>query len=170
MIYLGVVVQSSLVPGDLAGMGRPFLPALLLVLIAAGCDATPAILWSGVLGLLLDGLSTERLGVQLALAALLGLGLQLMRPLWSSRSVLSLVAMVMLTGLAWRMLAPMTQAVLAGRVVDPQTVLIDAVQDAAWTTAIAAVVILLGRGLIGHGVRARMMVSNPSPHWGTAAR
>ena len=46
----------------------------------------------------------------------------------------------------------------------------DAVQDAAWTTAIAAVVIVLGRGLIGYGARARMMVSNPSSHWGTAAR
>ena len=79
-LYVGLVVQSSFVSSDLTGVGRPFLPAALLVLIAACCETSPAILWSGLLGLALDGMSTERLGVQLALASLLGLGLQLMQP------------------------------------------------------------------------------------------
>jgi rod shape-determining protein MreD len=170
MIYVGVVAQSSLVPAELAGMGRPFLPALLLVLIAVRCDATASILWSGLLGFVLDGLSTERLGVQLALAAMLGLGLQLMRSMWKSRRLVNLVATVMVTCLAWRTLGPMTQAVLAGRTVDPYVVLMDAVQDAAWTAAIAAVLLLLGRGLAGQSARARMMVANPNADWGTATR
>ena len=130
MIYLGVVAQSSLVPTEILGMGRPFLPAILLVVIALACNATASIVWSGLLGLVLDGLSTERLGVQLALAALLGLGLQVMQSLWRSRSLVPLVAMSMILCVAWRTLSPMTHAVLSGRIVDPHLVLTDAVQDA----------------------------------------
>ena len=170
LIYLGVVAQSSLVPEQLAGMGRPFLPAILLVLIAAWCEATPAILWSGVLGFVLDGLSTERLGVQLALAAMLALGMQLLRSMWSSRNRVSLLAMVLVTGFAWRTLAPMTHAVLTGHVVDPHVVLIDAARDTAATTAIAGVLILLGRGLTGRGFLNRTAITSSTPRWGTVAR
>ncbi len=170
LIYLCVVAQSSLVFAQVAGLGRPFLPAALLVLIAAFCDATPSILWSGLLGLLLDGLSPDRLGLQLALAAVLGFGLQLLQPMWRSRSRLALVAMVLLTSFAWRALSPMCQAVLAGRVVDPHVVLTNAVQDAVWTVVLAGVFILAARGLFSGGSRARFAVPNPRQHWGTALR
>lgn len=170
VIYLGMAVQSSLISADLAGIGRPFLPAALLVLISACCEAPSAILWSGVLGLILDGMSTERLGVQLAVAALLGLSLRLMQPMWRSRSLLAFVAMILLTTFAWRALSPMTQAMLSGRVVDPQVVLKDAARDAAWTAILAGVLILVSRGLVGDRSRNRIMVASSSPRWGTAGR
>lgn len=169
MIYLGVVAQSSLVPTEILGMGRPFLPAILLVVIALACNATASIVWSGLLGLVLDGLSTERLGVQLALAALLGLGLQVMQSLWRSRSLVPLVAMSMILCVAWRTLSPMTHAVLSGRIVDPHLVLTDAVQDAAWTAAVACL-LLLGRRLFGHRGSAEIIIAKPSPRWSAAVR
>lgn len=155
MIYAGVVAQTSLIPEELAGPGRPFLPAILLVVIAASCDATPALLWSGLLGLMLDGLSTERLGIQLTLATFLALAMQLMRPLWGSRSLLALVAMVVLTCLAWRMLSPMTLAVLSGRVVNPEDAFKHAIQDGVWTTLLGSIVILIFRGVFAPGSRVR---------------
>ena len=170
MIYLGLVLQTSLVPAETAGMGRPFLPAIVLVMIAVWCEATASILWSAILGLLIDGLSTEHLGIELALAAMLALGLQWMQPVWRSHSLLALVSMFMLTCVTWRITAPMTHAVLAGRVIDIHSVLTDAVQDSAWTAVIGGAVILVGRGLMGHGSRTRLINPSPGPRWQPVAR
>lgn len=170
MIYLGVVAQSSLVPEGPGGIGQLFLPALMLVVIAACCEATLSVLLSGLVGLLLDGLSAERLGVQLVIATLLAFSTQLLQPLWRSRSVPALVAMVLLICAAWRILAPVACAVSVGRTVDPHRLMTIAVQEAAWTAAAACLLILAGRGLFGSGVDARITAGNVSPRWGTAGR
>ena len=168
MIYLGVVAHSSLVPADVMGMGRPFVPAILLVFIAAACHPNLAIVWAGFVGFLLDGLSTERLGIQVGLAAMLGLGLQLTQSLWRSRSLIAMVAMSMLVCVAWRALSPMSQAILTGRVVDPHSILTDAVQDAAWT-AVVACVLVLGLRIFRQGP-TEPVVNRPAPRWNTAVR
>lgn len=170
MIYLGLVLQTSLVPAETAGMGRPFLPAIVMVMIAVWCEATPSILWSAILGLLIDGISAEHLGIELALAALLAWGLQCLRPAWQSHSLLALVSMFMLTCVTWRIAGPMTHAVLAGRVIDIHPVLTDAVQDSAWTAVIGGAVILVGRGLVGHGSGTRLINPSPGPRWQPIAR
>ena len=168
MIYLGVVAQCSVVPTETHGLGHPFLPAMMLVLIAATCHPTAAILWAGTLGFVLDGLSTERLGIQLGLAALLALGMQMTHALWRSRRVVPLVAMTMLVCVAWRTLSPMVQAVLAGRVVDPHFIVTNAVQDAAWTALVAGL-LLLGRRLIGLS-DSEVDVATPAGRWSPVVR
>lgn len=160
MIYAGVIAQTSLVSADLPG--RPFLPAILLVLIAACSEPTPAILWSGLLGLILDGLSMERLGVQLAMASLLALGLQMFRPLWNSRSLLALVAMIVITCMAWRMLSPMTLAILGGRAVNPNQIFRDAVQVTCWTLLAGGILVLIGRGMFGNSGGDRKNAPRPA--------
>lgn len=167
-IYVGVVAHCSLVPAEVGGMGRPFLPALVLVIVAAACDASLSILLAGFLGLILDGLSTEKLGVHLALAAMLALTLQVLQPMWKSRSALGLIAMTIVTCLAWRMLAPLAFAMLADRKVDPHALLTFAIQDAAWTAAVATVLILLARGLVGQKTSTRMSSEPSTAKWATA--
>lgn len=164
LVYLGVVAQCSLVP-QATVVGRPFLPAFVLVIVVVSCESNLSLVWAAILGLVLDGLSTERLGIQLGLAALLAFGLQLMRPVWQSRSLLSLVSMVLLATVAWRVLAPTVQAAIADRAVDPHVLLTDAVQDAAWTAAVSAILILLVRGLFGHRTRPAFAVSRPGTPW-----
>lgn len=164
LIYLGVVAQCSLVPQATA-VGRPFLPAYVLVMIVVSCESNLSLVWAALLGLVLDGLSTERLGVQLGLAALLAFSLQMLRPIWQSRSLLSVVSMVLLISVAWRVLAPTVQAAIADRAVDPHVLLTDAVQDAAWTAAVSALLILLVRGLCGHRARHTFAVSRPGTPW-----
>lgn len=167
-IYVGVVAHCSVVPAEVAGMGRPFLPALILVVIAAGCEASLSILLAALLGLILDGLSTERLGVHLALAAMLALGLQLLQPMWRSRSALGLIAMTIVTCLAWRVLAPAALAMLSDRKVDPHSLLTAAVQDSAWTAAVASVLILLARGLAGQKIQVQTITERSTQKWATA--
>ena len=164
LIYLGLVAQCSLVP-QATIVGRPFLPAFILVVIVAACEPNLSLLWAALLGLALDGLSTERLGLQVAIAAMLAFGLQLMRPIWQSRSLLSLVSMVLLTSVTWRLLVPTMQAALADRAVDPHVLLTDAVQDAAWTAGVSAALILLVRGLFGQRARPAFAVSRPATRW-----
>jgi len=164
LIYLGVVAQCSLVPLTTTA-GRPFLPAFVLVMIVISCESSLSLIWAAVLGLVLDALSTERLGVQLALVAMLAFGLQLMRPIWQSRSLLSIVSMVLLSCAAWRLLVPTMQAAIADRAVDPHVLLTDAVQDSVWTAAISAMLILLMRGVFGHRPRPAFAVSRPGTAW-----
>jgi rod shape-determining protein MreD len=167
-IYVGVVAHCSLVPTEVAGMGRPFLPALILVVIVAASEPTLSILLAGLLGLMLDGLSTERLGVHLALAAMLALGLQLLQSMWRSRSALGLIAMTIVTCLVWRLLGPLAQAMLSDRKVDPHSLLTFAVQDSAWTAAVATVLILLARGLVGPKPEVRVVTECSTSKWATA--
>lgn len=164
LIYLGVVAQCSLVP-QASAVGRPFLPAFVLIMIVVSCESNLSLVWAAILGLVLDGLSTERLGVQLGLAALLAFGLHLMRPVWQSRSLLSLVSMVLLACVAWRILAPTVQAAIADRAVDAHVLLTDAVQDAAWTAVVSGVLILLVRGLFPHRSRHGFEVSRSGTAW-----
>ena len=57
LIYLCLVVQSSLVADSAPELGRPFLPAVTLVLIVAQSNPAAGIFWSGFLGSVLDFVS-----------------------------------------------------------------------------------------------------------------
>jgi cell shape-determining protein MreD len=138
--------------------------------IAACCEAKLSLLLSGLLGLMLDGLSTERLGVHLAIAVLLAFSLQLLQPLWRSRSVAALVAMVLWICAAWRTLAPVACAMSVGRTVDPHRIMTIAVQEAAWTAAAACLLILAVRGLIGRHAEERTSAASVGQRWGAAVR
>lgn len=153
LIYGGIVLQASVV-ADWPGISRPFLPALLLVVIAASCGPATAILWSGCVGLMLDAISTERLGTQLGLAAILALGLQLLRSTWRSCHPLSLTVATMGIAAFWRALSPMTLAVLTGRVVDPHVVLKSAICEATSTAVVTFTCILITFGLTGNLLRS----------------
>jgi rod shape-determining protein MreD len=166
LIYLTVALQSSVVTEEFVAQARPFLPAILLVIIAVWCDGAAAIFWSGCLGIVLDGLSPERLGIQLSLAALLGLGLQLGKSASRSRGLLALTAAVFVVSMVWRVLSPMTCAVLAGRVVDAGAVVSSAARDATSTSVVGFVVICLGRALLASPSRREDAVPGLSNRWG----
>jgi rod shape-determining protein MreD len=166
MIYVGVVAQSSLIHDVATEFGGPFVPAMLLVLIAAALEGTPAVMASALLGLILDGASTERLGLQMTFATVFGFALQALRPVWGSRSIVALVSMAMLATVCWRIAAPVTQSLLAGRTIDPHSTLTSAVQDSAWTAVVAGVLILVWRGLTrtSHAGPGRL-TARASPRW-----
>lgn len=172
MIYAGLVVQTSLGPEHPGLPGRLFLPAAILLVIVASCESTAAILWSAVLGLSLDGLSLDRLGIQMTLAMLLALGLQWMRPLWNSRSLLALVSMTLIVALEWRSLSPMINATLTGRAVDANLIFNGAVQDAVITAVIGGVIVLVARGVFVRGPALKRSAARSVPvnTWQSPAR
>ena len=151
-IYLSVALQSSAIVGELPTNCRPFLPALTLVAIALWSNGATAILWSACLGLLLDGLSPERLGVQMSLVAVIGWGLQVVKSNSRSRGAISVMATVFVVALLWRAVSPLVYGVLSGRVVDPLTVLAMAVVEASVTAGLAGLLVCGERLLLGRPV------------------
>ena len=148
-IYLTVALQSSVIVGELPANCRPFLPALTLVVIALWSEGATAIVWSAVVGLLLDGLSPERLGVQMSLAAVVGWGLQAVKSNSRSRGVVSVMAAVFVVALLWRAVSPFVYGALSGRVVDLLAVLAMAVVEASVTAVLAGVFVCGERLLLG---------------------
>ncbi len=165
LIYLSIALQSSEIAGWTTTAGGPFLPALTLIVIALWCEGTAAIIWSSGVGLVLDGLSPERLGVQVALTAMIGLGLQILKSTSRSRGVMAVAAMAFLTTMVWRVLSPMTYAVLASRVVDPVQVLAAALSDAVWTAGVAVILAVTSRWLLGSSSRRETSAAGLSNRW-----
>ena len=151
-IYLCVALQSSAIVGELPTSCRPFLPALTLVAIGLWSNGATAILWSACLGLLLDGLSPERLGVQMSLTVVIGWGLQVVKLNSRSRGVITVTAIVFVVALLWRAVSPLVYGALSGRVVDPLTVLTMAVVEASVTAGLAALLVCGERLLLGRSV------------------
>ena len=160
LIYLSVALQSSAIVGELPTSCRPFLPALTLVAIALWSNGATAILWSACLGMLLDGLSSERLGIQMSLAAAVGWGLQVVKSNSRSRGVISVMTTVFVVALLWRAVSPFVYGALSGRVVDPLTVMAMAVVEASVTAGLAALLVCgerwIGREAAGGSCRTAM--------------
>ena len=151
-IYLTVALQGSAVVGELPPNCRPFLPALTLVAIGLWSEGATAIVWSASLGLLLDGLSPERLGMQMSLAAAFGWGLQIVKSNSRSRGVVSVMAIVFVVALLWRVASPLVYSALSGRVLDPLVVLAMAVVEASVTAGLAGLLVCGERLLLGGSV------------------
>ncbi len=151
-IYIAVAVQGSAIVGEGSMWCRPFLPALALVAILFWSEGVAAVLWSACLGLLLDGLSLDRLGVQMGLAALLGCGLQVAREQRRSIGAVTFVGMVLVVTFAWRVAAPFMLGLLDGRTTDVSGVFAAAVVEAVATAGLAAV-IACGDRLVWGGSR-----------------
>ena len=109
-------------------------------------------MWSASLGLLLDGLSPERLGVQMSLAAIIGWGLQVIKSHNRSRGVMSVMSIVFVVVLLWRVASPLVYSALSGRLLDPLTVLALAAVAASVTAGLAGLLVCGGRLLLGGSV------------------
>ena len=105
--------------------------------------------WSAGVGLLLDGLSLERLGVQLALATLLGYGLQVARANRRSSDPVTWVGMVLAVAMVWRVVLPLGLGFLDGRSVDVTGVVAVAIVEAAATAGLAAAIVCGDRWVLG---------------------
>ena len=142
-IYLSIALQSSTLMTELPLQYRPFLPAIALVMIGIWVEGSLAILWSGCLGLLLDGMSSERMGLQLSLCALLACGLQLTHPRRRCVNVVSAMVIVFVLAFIWRTGSPLLIASLDGNRVDVLTVVVASVVEASVTAGFAGGLLLV---------------------------
>ncbi len=144
-IYLAVAVQSSAIVSEWPISCRPFLPALVLVAIACWSNGAAAIAWSAGVGLLLDGLSLERLGVQMTLAALVAGGLQIARENRRFSGAVTWVGIVFVVAFVWRAALPLVLGLLDERSLDAVGVVAVALVEAAATAGLAVLIVCADR-------------------------
>ena len=168
-IYLTVALHCSAIVGELPPNCRPFLPALTLVVIGLWSEGAAAIVWSASLGLLLDGLSPERLGIQMSLAAAVGWGLQVLRSNSRWRGVASVTVIVFVVALLWRVASPLIYSALSGRVADPLVIPAMAVVEAGVTAGLAGLLVCGDRWLLGGSVAGDRAQPGHARRWNMRA-
>ena len=89
-IYLALVLQPSLPADGALTTFRPWLPAIALVVCVQMARETASLAWAGVLGLGVDSLSGDRLGIHVVVATLVATGMIAMKSDRRSRSVLQI--------------------------------------------------------------------------------
>jgi len=164
-IYLTVALQTSAIVGELPSNCRPLFPAMMLVAICFWSKGAAAIAWSALLGLLLDGLSPERLGVQLSLAAAIGWFLQAFPAISRSRGIASVMVAVFAAALLWRAISPLVYSAMSGRIIDPLAVLTLAVVEASITVGVTGLLAGGERLLLGGSADSRPSNERLDSRW-----
>lgn len=136
LVSLALVLQSTIAPILGWEQMRPWFPGMVLVASVFLNQGTAGILWAALLGLGIDSLSSERVGVQLAIATVIASLLAAALEETPSRGTMIYSIFVIVSTFLWRSLNVLTQAWLVGELVDPMRVLILASGDASYTTAI----------------------------------
>ncbi len=75
-VYGAVVVQTNPILNSVLRPMNPWLPGIVLATCLLRCDRLTCLTWSAILGLAIDCLTTERLGIDFTIAVLItGIGL-----------------------------------------------------------------------------------------------
>ncbi len=143
LIYLSLVLQSCLA-GELAFHSfRPWFPGIVLAIGVLLHKEIAGLVWSGIIGLAVDCLSGERLGVHLVISTFVAMGLMVSRHDIQSNRPVSLCVLVFVGSFLWRFVSMATHAVLAGRGAVFHDSLTIAFGDSIYSTVLTAAVVLL---------------------------
>ena len=145
LIYLSLVLQSC-VASDLAiDAFRPWFQGIVLAVCVVIHDDVAGVVWAGILGLIVDGLGAERLGVNLVVTTFTAVGLLMTRQDTRSNGTVLLVFFVFAGTSIWRLASMTTHATLSGRDLNLHEYLTVALGDGLYSTVMTFVVALLIR-------------------------
>lgn len=154
LIYLALVLQTTVI-GDFPDIAfRPWLPGLILVVCIRFSDDAAGLVWSAILGLGVDCLSTERLGIQLTIAVLIAVGTQQMLTDKPSMGIVTTGFLVFAATLIWRGIACVTQGILVRQPIELFDVTLSACGSGCATAGLAIALMVLGR-IVLTGTRSR---------------
>ena len=143
LIYISLVLQSCVASHLAFHSFRPWFPGIGLAIVVLLHTDVAGLIWAGILGLVVDGLSAERLGVHLVVSTFVAMGLLMTRhDVHSNRTVL-LVVFVFAGSMFWRIVSMTTHAMLVGRDADLTGLLTIAVADGLYTSVLTVGIALL---------------------------
>ena len=152
LIYASMVLQSS-VSNDVAfGSFRPWLPGVALVACVVMHNRVAGLVWASLLGLGVDSVSADRLGVHVVLVTLVAIGLSMMQQEGRSHGAVYTGVLVLAATSLWRSLSAAIQGILADQRFDFPRVLISAFGDGVYTAVLTIVVLLFVR-LLTNAIR-----------------
>ena len=112
LIYLSLALQSSLAGELLLSHSQPWFPGIMLVVCVILHSGSAGLMWGALLGLGMDCLSNERLGVQVILVTIVGLMLRSCTRKGATFGALLTGALIFLATLCWRGLSATTLGLL----------------------------------------------------------
>lgn len=154
LIYFALALQATTAHEIAVYDVRPWFPGIVLVACVLLHRGASAIGWAGVLGLGVDSVSSERLGVQLAIACIIAGVLSAASEETPSNGPLLKMIFVIVATFLWRSLNGMVQAWLCEQAIDPLRILILSSGDASYTAALT-LMLLICRQTLKRGLRRR---------------
>jgi rod shape-determining protein MreD len=146
LIYLTLVLQSSFA-SDLAFHGfRPWLPGIALVACVLLHDGAASLMWSSLLGLAVDSLSAERLGLNVAIATLVAMGLLITRQEIRSFGVVLTGIFVLIGTIGWRVASATTLGLLNEQTLNTPQLLMSELGSGVYTGVVTICLLSLIRG------------------------
>lgn len=147
LIYLALAIQPGL-PVELSVAGsRPWIPGIVLVLCLVMAEGSEALIWSSLLGLGVDCLSGERLGVHVVVTTVVATGLLAFKsssrfsgPIAASMAVLGAIFL-------WKLTATGLRAVLGQRAIDWPHLAMASFGDAVYSALLVFLVQMASRAV-----------------------
>ncbi len=121
---------------------RPWFPGIVLAACILRHGEIAGVVWAGILGLVVDGLGAERMGVHLVVTTVVAVGLLMARQDIRSNGTLLLGSFVFVGTLTWRLASTTTQAILDRGEFNVQEYLSVAFGDGVYTAVITVVIAL----------------------------
>ena len=164
LIYCSLVLQSTSASAIAVYQLRPWFPAMVLVACVSLHKGALGIWWAGVLGLAIDGISGERLGVHLVIATFIASLLSSALQETPSSGALLYGIFVIVATFLWRSSNAITQAWLTGQVIDPLQTMILASGDATYTAGLILILMMSGKllhiGIVRSEPRSTFSLNN----------
>ncbi len=145
LIYISLVLQSCVSCDMTFHSCRPWFPGIVLAACLLIHDEIAGVVWAGILGLVVDGLGADRMGVHLVVTTVVAAGLLLARQDTRSNGTLLLGPFVFVGTLIWRLASATTQGILDRRDFNLQESLSVAFGDGVYTAVTTVAIGLLIR-------------------------
>ena len=119
LVYLSVVMQST-IASDLTAFGaKPWFPGMALVACLLLHEGVAFLVWSALLGFFVDGLSPERFGLNIVIATFVAMGLLMAKQ--EIRSFGAILTGIFVLGgtIGWRIASAVTSGLLSD---DPRNI------------------------------------------------
>ncbi len=154
LIYTSLVMQTSLA-GEVVLFGfRPWFPGIVLMACTLLHQGGNSLVWAALLGLSVDCLSGERLGVNVVTATLVATGMISLKTEGRVTGTATIVLFVFSGSIGWRVATETINCLLANRTADGSLILISASGSGIYTAIVTLGVLLVAR-LPRFAVRSR---------------
>lgn len=160
LIYAAVVLQSTFAKGLAIQNIQPWFPGMALVACIALHEGSVSLFCAAFLGLMVDGLSGERMGPHTAIACCIATVLLMARQDLRSFGIVLSGIFVLCTTFAWKCLASIVVTLLERRAIDPGPVLISSASDGIYTALLMTSLLIIIQ-LVMRSLRRRPETSQP---------
>ena len=143
LIYVAMVLQSCVANDCAIHSFRPWFPGIALASCVLMHHEVAGVVWAAILGLAVDGLAAEPLGVHLVVTTSVAMGLTMTRQDIRSSSTVLFGVFVLIGTFIWRFASMTTHAILSRRNLNFEDYLTTSCGDGVYSATLAVGVAML---------------------------